>query len=293
MTGKFIVLKIIITMTAFAANSVICRIALRGNHIDPVTFTDIRLLSGAVVLLPFFLRRGAGRRSFSLTGALSLMVYAMCFALAYIHLDTGAGALLLFGVVQLAMVIWGLLHGDRLSWGRAAGLTMASGGLLMLLLPGATAPPAGSALIMALAGLAWAAYTLAGKKMPDAAVSTSGNFLGAAALALIVSPFFSSDMHADGTGIVLAIMAGAAASAGAYVLWYSLLPHLDAVTASTVQLSVPCLAMLGGVLFTGELLSLKMILSAGAVLGGIALVIGFSRSGSRLSNPEQQKNRKT
>jgi len=205
--------------------------------------------------------------------------------MAYIHLDTGVGALLLFGVVQLAMVIYGLFHGDRLSPGRAAGLLIASCGLLMLLLPGATAPMPGSALIMALAGLAWATYTLAGKKMPEATASTAGNFLIAASLALLVSPFISSGLHADGTGIVLAVMAGAVASAGAYVLWYSLLPHLDAVTASTVQLSVPCLAMLGGVLFTGESLSLKMVLSAGAVLSGIGIVIGFSRSESSGSSP--------
>lgn len=277
MTGSFTVLKIFIAMFAFAANSVLCRIALRGEHIDPVSFTNLRLLSGAVVLLPLLFRRSIAGRIFSLKNAFFLMAYAMCFSVAYIHLDTGTGALLLFGTVQLTMIAYGIIQGEKLSLIRALGLVMASIGIAALLMPGAGTPPAGSAMLMAAAGLAWAAYTLGGKNSHDAAVSTAGNFLLAAPLALIISPLIITGMHSDATGILLAIIAGVAASAGAYVLWYSVLPHLDAVTASTVQLSVPCLALLGGVIFSGESLSLRMLLSAAAVLTGIALVMGASR----------------
>lgn len=273
-----VVIKIVTAMLAFAANSIICRVALRGGHIDPVTFTDLRLTSGALVLLPLLIRHKEKLRgSLNLKNALFLMAYAMCFSVAYIHLDTGTGALLLFGVVQLTMVVHGVLAGELLTMLRTTGLVVAAGGIGALLLPGAKAPPVSSALIMGLAGLAWAAYTLAGRNQSGGAVATAGNFLIAVPLALILTPFISSGLHSDVQGVILAVVAGAAASAGAYVLWYSLLPHLDSVTASTVQLSVPCLAMLGGVLFLGESLSLRMLLSTVAVLAGIVLVIGAPR----------------
>lgn len=273
-----VVIKIVTAMLAFAANSIICRVALRAGHIDPVTFTDLRLTSGALVLLPLLIRHKEKLRgSLNLKNALFLMAYAMCFSVAYIHLDTGTGALLLFGVVQLTMVVHGVLAGERLTMLRTTGLAVAAGGIGALLLPGAKAPPVSSAIIMGLAGLAWAAYTLAGRNQVGGAVATAGNFLIAVPLALILTPLISSGLHSDVQGVLLAVVSGAAASAGAYVLWYSLLPHLDSVTASTIQLSVPCLAMLGGVLFLGESLSLRMLLSTAAVLAGIVLVIGAGR----------------
>lgn len=272
--GRSVGFKIVIAMMAFAANSVLCRIALKGEHIDPVTFSDLRLMSGAVVLLPLLLRReGKKQGVWSLKSGFFLMAYALCFSLAYIHLDAGTGALLLFGVVQLTMVAHGLFHGERLSFSRATGLGLAVAGMAALLLPGAKAPPLGSAVLMALSGLAWAAYTLCGKRSPSAAQATAANFILAVPFALVLSPFISQGAHFDGIGIVLAILSGAGASAGAYVLWYSLLPRLESVAASTVQLSVPCLAMLGGVTFLGESLSLRMAFSTLAVLAGILLVI--------------------
>ena len=266
--------KIVIAMMAFAANSVLCRVALKGEHIDPVTFSDLRLISGAVVLLPLLLwREGKKQGVWSMKSGFFLMAYALCFSLAYIHLDTGTGALLLFGVVQLAMVAHGLFHGERLSFSRATGLGLAVAGMVALLLPGAKAPPLGSAVLMALSGLAWAAYTLCGKRSPDAVQSTAANFIVAVPFALVLSPIISQGAHFDSIGILLALFSGAGASAGAYVLWYSLLPRLESFAASTVQLSVPCLAMLGGITFLGESLSLRMAFSTLAVLAGILLVI--------------------
>ena len=183
----------------------------------------------------------------------------------------------MFGAVQLGMVAYGVMKGERLSMRRTGGLILALLGMAAQLLPGATAPPLGSAVIMVCAGFAWAAYTLTGKRVSDPALVTARNFLVAVPLALTVSPLISRGVQFDATGVILAVLSGSAASAGAYVLWYSILPHVDSVTASTVQLSVPCLAILGGVLFLGEAPSLRMILSTVTVLFGIAMVLGISR----------------
>ncbi|HCA9819347.1 TPA: EamA family transporter, partial [Klebsiella pneumoniae] len=178
-----------------------------------------------------------------------LMVYAVLFSVAYIHLDTGAGALLLFGAVQFAMVIHGLFKGESLSVMRACGLVIALAGIAALLLPGAKAPPLYSALMMIVAGLAWAAYSVRGRAGQAAGASTAANFVLATPMALALSLLFMKQGHYDAAGIALSLLSGAAASAGAYVLWYTLLPSLGSITASTLQLSVPCLAMLGGVVF--------------------------------------------
>lgn len=274
MTDRRLFLNVVLTMVAFAANSVLCRVALRDGHIDPVTFSNIRLISGALVLLPLIHRHGwrfpSGK---SLKNALFLMLYVVFFSVAYIHLDAGTGALLLFGVVQLAMITFGVLKGERISVLRGFGLLLAVAGMVILLLPGAKAPELVSSLLMAVAGLAWAAYTLSGKNAANAGLATAWNFLLAVPFALLISPFLSHGMHLNSTGVLLAIISGALASAGAYSLWYSLLPKMQSVTASNVQLSVPCLATLGGVLFLGESLSVRMVVSMLAVLIGILLVI--------------------
>lgn len=274
MADRSLFLKVVLTMVAFAANSVLCRVALREGHIDPVTFSNIRLISGALVLLPLIHRSGwrlpPGR---SLKNALFLMLYVVFFSVAYIHLDAGTGALLLFGVVQLAMITFGVLKGERISVLRGFGLLLAVAGIVILLLPGTKAPELLSSLLMTVAGLAWAAYTLSGKSAANAGLATAWNFLLAVPLALLMSPFLSHGMHFNSTGVLLAVVSGALASAAAYSLWYSLLPQMQSVTASTVQLSVPCLATLGGVLFLGESLSVRMAVSIAAVLVGILLTI--------------------
>ena len=260
MPGRSLLVQIILAMAAFAANSVLCRLALKGGHIDPVSFSHLRLVSGALVLLPFLFREKAAERTrWDAFNGLLLM--------AYIDLDTGTGALLLFGVVQLTMVIYGLFRGETFTTLRAGGLGLALAGMAILLLPGAKAPPLTSAVLMGLSGLAWAAYSIRGRVTVRPARSTARNFVLAAIFSLPAIVFTGP------TGIMLAIASGAIASAGAYVLWYALLPWLESVTASTVQLSVPCLAMLGGVVFLGEPLSWRMTLSMIAVLSGIWLVM--------------------
>ena len=259
MANCALILKISLAMLAFAANSILCRLALQGGHIDPLSFSSLRLASGALVLSPFLFYHA--KTTLSLWRPLSgfyLMVYAVLFSVAYIHLDTGAGALLLFGAVQFAMVIHGLFKGESLSVMRACGLVIALAGIAALLLPGTKAPPLYSALMMIVSGLAWA--------------STAANFVLATPMALALSLLFMKQGHYDAAGIALSLLSGAAASAGAYVLWYTLLPSLGSITASTLQLSVPCLAMLGGVVFLDESLTVRTIFSALAVLTGIVMV---------------------
>ncbi|MER4731881.1 DMT family transporter [Klebsiella pneumoniae] len=254
-----LILKISLAMLAFAANSILCRLALQGGHIDPLSFSSLRLASGAFVLSPFLFYHA--RTTLSLWRPLSgfyLMAYAVLFSVAYIHLDTGAGALLLFGAVQFAMVIHGLFKGESLSAMRACGLVLALTGIAALLLPGTNAPPLYSALMMIVSGLAWA--------------STAANFILAAPMAPALTLLFMKQGHSDAAGIALSLLSGAVASAGAYVLWYTLLPSLGSIIASILQPSVPCLAMLGGVVFLGESLTVRTIFSALAVLTGIVMV---------------------
>ena len=267
-------LKILLTMAAFAANSLLCRLALKGMHMDAVSFSSIRLLSGAVALLILLgLPAIKKRPEFNVLNAALLAIYVFAFSLAYLSLTTAAGALLLFGTVQCVMTGWGLIRGERLTWLKSVGMLAAVTGLALLLLPGAGHPSGGAALLMMASGAAWAAYCITGKKVKNAAAATAGNFTLAVPIAVVV--FVLSGMHirVDTVGLVLAVTSGALMSGGAYLLWYSLLPRLSPTTASTLQLSVPCLAALGGLIFMGEPLGLRMLLAIVITLSGIGLVI--------------------
>ncbi|MGQ7959088.1 EamA family transporter [Pseudomonas sp. SP16.1] len=277
-----ILLLTALAMLAFAGNSLLCRLALRETAIDAAGFTAIRLASGALTLW-LLLRLRATRQPVagSWPGALALFVYAAAFSFAYLQLDTGIGALLLFGAVQLSMLIWGLWRGERPGLAASLGTALAAGGLLALLLPGASAPPLAAALLMLLAGVAWGAYSLLGRSQGDPLAMTAGNFLRAAPLGLLLALALLPQLHWDGAGLFYALLSGALTSGVGYAIWYSALPGLRASQAATVQLSVPILAALGGSLLLNESLTLRLLLSAAAVLGGIALVLGSrQRSGS-------------
>jgi len=277
-----ILLLTCLAMLAFAGNSLLCRLALRETDIDAASFTAIRLLAGALTLwLLLRLRQARQPIAGNWPGALALFTYASTFSFAYLQLDTGIGALLLFGAVQLSMLLWGLLRGERLGLGASLGTALATAGLLALLLPGASAPPLLAALLMLLAGVAWGAYSLLGRGQGDPLAVTAGNFLRAAPLAVLLALVLLSQLNWDGPGLFYAVLSGALTSGVGYAIWYSALPGLRASQAATVQLSVPILAALGGSLLLNEALSLRLILSAMAVLGGIALVLGSrQRAGS-------------
>ncbi|MFU0851359.1 DMT family transporter [Kluyvera cryocrescens] len=271
-------LKIVLAMVAFAANSLLCRLALKGLHMDAVSFSGVRLLSGAVALFLLLQLPGMRRKTeFNVLNAALLAVYVFAFSLAYVSLTTAAGALLLFGTVQIVMSGWGLARGERLTGLKSVGMLAAMGGLALLLLPGAGHPSIGASLLMMVSGAAWAVYCITGKKVRDAAAATAGNFMLAVPMALLVFAFHGMSIEADIYGVLLAVTSGALMSGGAYLLWYSLLPKLSPTTASTLQLSVPCLAALGGLVFMGEALDGRMLLAIVITLSGIGLVIAADR----------------
>lgn len=276
-------IRIIIAMVAFAGNSVLCRLALKGMHADAISFSSLRLISGAIALFIFIAITSDSRKfKFKWLNALLLCIYVFSFSIAYVSLSTGAGALLLFGTVQLVMTVWGIAQGEKLVILKITGILGALAGIAILLLPGAERPSFYAAIMMVIAGLAWAFYSITGKKITDAAASTGGNFILAIPVALIIPLFFHSHLHIDIYGLVLGVLSGAITSGGAYLLWYSLLPLLRSTTASTIQLSVPCLATLGGIIFLGETLTIRILLASVIILTGIGLVI-FSdmRKGSK------------
>ena len=273
----------LVTMIAFAGNSVLCRMALKHTTIDAATFTSIRLVSGAVVLWLIVRFARAGRTGAgNWWSALALFVYAAGFSLAYVSLSAATGALLLFGSVQATMIGRGIWQGERLARLQWLGLVLALAGLVGLMLPGLAAPPLLGAALMVLAGAAWGVYSLRGKGAGDPTLVTAGNFWRAAVLALVLSAVMQTSalLNAswDAEGLAYAVASGAVTSGLGYALWYSVLPALKATQAATIQLSVPVLAALGGVALLGEVMNEQFVLASVATLGGIALVIWGKRT---------------
>ena len=262
-------------MIAFAANSLLCRRALGAHLIDAASFTAVRLVSGAMflALLVIVRQRGSLRIAADAIAVGALFTYGIAFSFAYLGLSAGTGALILFGAVQITMIGSGLLKRERLSTLGWSGLVLACAGLAALLAPGVTAPPISNALLMALAGVAWGVYSLRGRKTPDPLRATASNFLWSVPLALLSVPMFAHPPMVSTQGLALAAASGAIASGLGYVIWYAALARLPAIAAASVQLSVPVIAAVGGVLFLGEHASLRLLLSSFAVLGGIALVL--------------------
>lgn len=263
-----------LAMVAFASNSLLCRMALKGTAIDPASFTVIRIVSGALVLAVIVrLRSSSVVGTGSWPSALALAAYAGAFSFAYVSLDAGVGALLLFGAVQATMILYGLAHGERLFAAQWLGLVLALGGLAGLLLPGAAAPPPLGASLMLAAGVAWGAYSLRGRVGGDPTKATAGNFLRAVPLVAIPALLFLPWMGLDAAGAGYALASGALASGIGYAIWYTALGGLTATRAASVQLSVPVLAAIGGVLLLAEPFTMRLLICSVAVLGGIGLVI--------------------
>lgn len=263
-----------LAMLAFAGNSLLCRLALRETEIDAASFTSLRLLAGALTLWLLLRLRSTNTPSVgNWPAAVALFVYAAAFSFAYINLDAGAGALILFGAVQLSMLAWGLYRGERLNLKGSIGLLMAFAGLLILLLPGASKPPTAAALLMLVAGVAWGIYSLLGRGVNDPLAATAGNFMRTVPLTLLLSALLIGQVRWDSAGVFYALLSGALTSGVGYAIWYSALRGLQSFQAACVQLSVPIIAALAGSLLLDEALSLRLRLSATAVLGGIALVL--------------------
>lgn len=271
---------IALTMVAFAANSVLNRAALSGGAIDAVSFGTIRLWSGAavLVLLGVLLRRtvalgGPGR----LTGVLGLVLYIYGFSVAYVVLDAGLGALILFGTVQVTMFGGSLLGGERPPVLRWLGAGLAFAGLAWLLWPGSgvkLSPVHGAAMV--LAGVGWGIYSLAGRRASDPLLATGANFVLAAPIGFLLGlmlPVSPETVAPETRGVVLAVVSGAVTSGMGYALWYHVLPQITGSVAAVAQLTVPVIAMAGGMVFLGERLSGDFVIAAAVVLGGVGLSV--------------------
>jgi drug/metabolite transporter (DMT)-like permease len=263
-----------LAMIAFAGNSLLCRVALKHTGIDAASFTAIRLISGAVMLwLVVRMRGGTYAGGGNWLSAFALFVYAAGFSFAYVSLPAATGALLLFGAVQATMIGHGVWKGERLLRLQLAGLVLALGGLVGLLLPGLSAPPLYGSALMLGAGIAWGVYSLRGKGAGDPTRVTAGNFLRAVPITAALSILMVNGTSLDNAGFWYAVSSGALASGIGYAIWYTALPAMKATNAATVQLSVPVIAALGGIVFLGEPITLRLVLASVAILGGIALVI--------------------
>ena len=267
-------LLLCIAMLAFAANSLLCRLALGVWAMDPVSFTSIRILSGALLLAVLHSARGGARDwRFDPLSALALYAYAILFSLAYVSLPAGTGALLLFSAVQLTMLSVAIARGERPSGLAWTGFGAAVLGLVVLLKPGLAMPAPAAAAMMLGAGVAWGVYSLRGARGHDPVAATTWNFVAAAPLAVLVSASGLSTVVVNAPGIVAALASGMAASALGYVVWYRVLPRLTRTLAATAQLSVPLLAAVGGALLLHEPFSARIGVSSVLILGGIGLVV--------------------
>ncbi|HXP35980.1 MAG TPA: DMT family transporter [Chthoniobacterales bacterium] len=261
-------------MIAFASNSLLCRAALKETSIDAASFTFIRIFSGAAALwLIMTMRRSTFHNAGNWLSAFALFAYAAAFSFAYNTLSAGTGALLLFGAVQATMILWGFRKGERLRLIQVAGLVVAIAGLIVLVLPGLSAPPLIGSILMLSAGFAWGVYSLRGKTAGDAIAATAGNFLRAVPFAALVSIVMIRQVRFDSLGLVYGLISGAITSGVGYVIWYLALSGLKASSAATVQLSVPVLAATGGILLLSEPITVRYVIVSVAVLGGIALVV--------------------
>jgi drug/metabolite transporter (DMT)-like permease len=265
----------LLALLAFAANSLLCRLALGGALIDAASFTTVRLAAGAITLVLIVAPRwrAHGRAKADWRSVAMLFAYMAFFSFAYLTLSAGTGALILFGAVQLTMLIVGLRNGERfpaLSW---VGLALAFLGLVYLVSPGLTAPDPLGAALMTLAGIAWGCYSLLGRGAADPIEATANNFILAVPLAIATSLLFMNRLHGSWEGIALAAISGALTSGLGYVIWYAALRRLTATRAAVVQLAVPAIAACGGVILLSEEITMRLLLASAATLGGIWIVM--------------------
>ncbi len=281
-----------IAMLAFAANSLLCRLALAAGLIDAGSFTLIRLLSGAATLIVIMLLRGNWRSQipttrFSLFAGVALLGYAALFSFAYVKLAAGTGALLLFSAVQLTLLALYWWQGQRFKRLELIGIAVSLLGFAWLMLPSATRPDVWSALLMVLSGICWAGFTALGKQAPTPSSGITWGFITASIFGLLLSPLLLESIHVTLQGVMLAVASGAIASGCGYVLWYQVMQKLTLLQAAVSQLSVPAIALVLGSALLSEPLTTHSIFTSAIILGGIALVF-LSRSQKPTKTPASQ-----
>lgn len=287
MTQLSIYANVSLAMLAFAANSIICRLALHNNTIDPASFTSIRLLSGALILILITQLSSSNNSSaqnvnknkvkstqseiYAWLSGFILFIYAVTFSFAYINLSTATGALLLFGAVQSCLIAYSLFTKESFTIKQGIGILIAIAGLIYLFLPHLTSPSLFEATLMLISGVAWAAYTLLGKNQSAPIKNNTSSFIKASIISIIVGLFWLSQIKISLLGLILSLASGAIASGLGYAIWYLVLPNLKASSAASVQLTVPVIAAIGGIIFLNEDITLRLILASVAILGGVAL----------------------
>jgi len=266
----------VLALLAFAGNSLICRMALKESTIEPALFTYIRLISGALFLfLLVFVKKKSGKEKTKgswISGAM-LFIYAAAFSYAYISLDTGTGALILFGSVQITMIAFSLFSGHKMSPLEWIGVILALSGFLYLMLPGAKAPSLSGFLLMTISGIGWGMYSIRGKNSKNPLHDTAYNFLKATPFLLFILFLLVLETNLTSKGVLLALFSGVVTSGLGYVIWYAALKGLTHIQASVVQLFVPVLAGIGGFVFIQEIISFRLFVAAVLILGGILLLI--------------------
>lgn len=269
-----------LALIAFAANSVLCRLALGNEAIDASSFTVIRLLSGSIVLLIIISSTRRNSRSTAITStkgswtaSFMLFIYATTFSYAYISLDTATGALIIFGSVQITMILLSLISGTRLHITEWAGVVVAFTGFIYLILPGVTTPSVIGFTLMTVAGVAWGIYTLKGRGSKSPLMDTAYNFFRTTPLVVLLAISTIDNINYSSEGIVLALLPGGITSGIGYTLWYIALGGLSSTQAAVLQLSVPVIAALGGIIFVSETITFRLTISATMVLGGILIVV--------------------
>ena len=281
------VFLLVCALLAFAGNSVLCRITLDNSLMGAVEFTLVRLFSGAVtlvVLSVFLMRKESGLKQLfkprirTIKGSLLLLIYALFFSYAYVVLETGSGALILFGSVQLTMLFINIIRGNRPIVITVVGMVLAFSGLVYWLIPAWGTPSIMGFVLMACSGVAWGLYTLAGQGTKNALLETTQNFIFTLPWLIIIGGLLSSAVKWQQAGIVFAVISGAITSGIGYAIWYAVLPKITVSQAGVIQLLVPIIAAVGGVVFAGESMTLRLFISAVMVLGGIYLVMHTPRT---------------
>jgi drug/metabolite transporter (DMT)-like permease len=266
----------LLALIAFASNSLLTRLALGSRQIDAATFTSIRLVSGAVVLaLLVRMRDGTFKplRGRGPIGALALFAYAVPFSFAYLRIGAAVGALVLFGVVQLTMIGYAVLRGERPTAVAWIGLVIAFGGLAILTTPAVMRPDMWGVALMVLAGIAWGVYSLHGKTALDPIAANAQSFIWSSVPSLILVMILRNSLSSSAQGLALACVSGAVTSGLGYAVWYRALPRLSVMQAAVAQLSVPVIAAIGAVALLHETLSARLVISGVAVLSGVGIVL--------------------
>jgi drug/metabolite transporter (DMT)-like permease len=265
-----------LALIAFAANSILCRLALGTGSIDASSFTVIRLLSGAIALFIILSAKGNNKgvsSKGSWTASFTLFLYAITFSYAYLSVDTGTGALILFGSVQITMILLSLISGTRLHISEWSGVIIAFTGFIYLILPSITTPSINGFILMTVSGMSWGIYTLRGRSSKNPLMDTTYNFVRTIPFVALLAVFTIKNINYSSEGIVLALLAGGITSGVGYTIWYIALRGLSSTQAAVIQLSVPVIAAIGGVMFVSELITSRLIISAAIVLGGILMVV--------------------